>query len=81
MDHDQVVEISGFQFQKTGDNRKPKADRQQFPASAGLQSQRGRNIDSWYVLSKAPVWHPTWINWQGSALAREKLAVVRVKPR
>jgi hypothetical protein len=51
-DQDQVFEIPGFEIQETGDNRKDRADRQRFPASTGLQSQRGRNIDSLYVLSK-----------------------------
>jgi len=45
-DQDQVVEIPGFEIQETGDNRKDRADRQRFPASTGLQSQRGRNIYS-----------------------------------
>jgi hypothetical protein len=36
-DQDQVVEIPGFPRRKIGDNRKAKADRQRFPASAGLQ--------------------------------------------
>jgi hypothetical protein len=58
-DQDQALDIleyrlprTGDNRRKTGDNRRAKADRQRFPASAGLQRERGRDIDSLYVLFK-----------------------------
>ena len=51
-DQDQVIEIPRFEIQETGDNRKDRADRQRFPASTGLQGQRGQHVGSLHVPLK-----------------------------
>ena len=61
-DQDQVLEIPGFRVWETADNRTAKADRQRFPASAGLRANK-TCIDVFMIRShqgpKATRWPPS----------------------
>ena len=61
-DQDQVVEIPGLPTQKTGGNRRTKADRLQFPASAGLRANGPKYAFMIRSYQGQPLRHPAWMN-------------------
>src|SRR5262249_35117594 len=63
-DQDQVVEILRISSRKTGENRRAKAGRQQFPASAGLTRQTSPVYG--FMKRSDQEASPTWINREGT---------------